>query len=76
MKPGDRVEVFWSDTASNDEWKDADEPVQELIRCSTLGYYIGMDKEGVYLVSTVTDDNCRFGEVTIPRGCVKRIAKI
>ncbi len=76
MKTGDDLRVFWNDTASDDDWKDEDEGSLNIIQCKTTGQYIKHDDDALYMVATTSTDNCRFGEVTIPRGCITEIVAL
>ena len=76
MKPGELVEVTWDDTASDDEWRDEDDPELDLVECRTVGHWRKKDKRAIYLVDTVSNDKARFNSVTIPMGCVKRIRRL
>lgn len=72
----DRVEVEWHDAISNDDWKEAIEPVVTVPQCFTMGYLWKMDAKEVVVVATLTADGGYTGDIAIPRGCVRKVRKI
>ena len=76
MKEPRLVEVTWMDASSDDDWKDSDDEPVALVTCRTVGWLIRRDDKRLVVVQTITDDDGRGNEWSIPAGCVKKVRRL
>lgn len=78
LKKYQRVEVSWNDHfGTNPGWTDNVAPPKDsAFKCSTLGYVLGSDKDHLFVVSTLNDQDQHIHLMAILKPAITKIQKL
>ncbi len=52
LKPGNIIEIHWVDHWSSSGWRSPKEVFDQSINCSSVGYYVGQNKNLLFLAAS------------------------
>ena len=72
MKTYPFVIIRWTDATSDEDWKDKDDDVVDVVDSFTVGWLVYEDATKVVLAQSITSDEGRGHEWAIPKVCIKK----
>ncbi len=63
--------IRWVDATSNDDWKEKEEEVVDIVDSFTSGWVVHEDDDKVVIAQSITSDKGRGAEWAIPKISIK-----
>ena len=78
LKKYDRVEVSWNDHYGTNHGWSSNENLEQLktFKCVTLGYYMGEDKDHLFVVQTLNDQDEHINLMGILKPAITKVQKL